>query len=167
MALGVERVILEVLDVVGAAEQDAAFVMMPMAKFVADRETSTFRAAAAVDGDHGPRRGADNRRIATVERAIFDERPAAPRDRLQIDFFGVRNTEAHQNALGGGNASHSPPASSSSRSSLARSSISPSMSRSERPSPFLAASNILEARSGSWLRIFSKRALAASRSNLS
>ena len=42
MALGVERVILEVLDVVAAAEQDAAFVMMPMAEFVADREASTF-----------------------------------------------------------------------------------------------------------------------------
>ena len=41
MALGVERIILGVLDVLAAAEQDAAFVMMPMAEFVADREAST------------------------------------------------------------------------------------------------------------------------------
>ena len=49
VALRIERIVLLVFDILAAAEQDAAPVVVPMSQLMPDRKTAALRAAAEQD----------------------------------------------------------------------------------------------------------------------
>ncbi len=90
---GIQRVVCEIADIVLAAEEDSATMMLPMAELMGEREPPAAFWAVAVDGNHRLPRRADDPGLAAVERPVVDGGALRPRDGFKVDFLRIRDAE--------------------------------------------------------------------------
>jgi hypothetical protein len=68
--LGIQRIVCEIADIVLAAEEDPAAVMMPMTELMRQGEPPAAFRAATVDGDHRLAHRSQDPRLATVTERV-------------------------------------------------------------------------------------------------